>query len=76
MRRGAEVLFEDLFRVRWHYRALNGDFGDSERAHTLQADQALSTAAGMYSLDKEIKVIKPTIEPKIWGILYCRSTCF
>jgi RHS repeat-associated protein len=56
MRRGAEVLFEDFFRVRWHYRALNGDFGIEEKEHAILADKALTTAAGMYYLDKEVKL--------------------
>ncbi|WP_172975471.1 RHS repeat-associated core domain-containing protein [Microbulbifer sp. THAF38] len=56
MRSGAEGLFEDLFRVRWHYRALNGDFGPEEKAHALLADQALSAAGALYYSSAEIEL--------------------
>ncbi|WP_020414841.1 hypothetical protein [Microbulbifer variabilis] len=56
MREGAEGLFEDLFRVRWHYRALNGDFGPEEQAHTLLADKTLTAAGALYYSDAQIDV--------------------
>lgn len=56
MRAGAEGLFEDLFRVRWHYRALNGDFGADEQAHALLADKTLTAAGALYYSDAQIEV--------------------
>jgi hypothetical protein len=48
MRAGAEGQFEDLFRARWHYRALNGDFGADEQAHALLAGKTLTAAGILY----------------------------
>lgn len=51
---GAEGFFGDLFLVRYHYRALNGEFGLEEQAYALLADEALATAGALYYSDAQI----------------------
>ncbi len=56
MRKGAEGLYEDFFRVRYHYRALAGDFGTDVQADAELAENVLTTAAALYYYDAQISV--------------------
>jgi len=45
---GAQSLFDDLFRVRYHYRALAGEFGLGEQLYALSTDATITHALKAY----------------------------
>jgi len=45
---GAQSFFKDLFRVRFHYRALSGDFGLAEQLYAKTADLAITHSLKAY----------------------------
>jgi hypothetical protein len=52
---GATGWFEDLFRVRYQYRALRGDFGPEERAYSQQQEAVLAIAGTAFYSSEEIR---------------------
>ena len=57
MHAGAESLFEDFFRVRYHYRALNGDFGIDSQLYAKSADAVLTNALMVYHAGGDLSKI-------------------